>query len=453
MSATSVESYSAPPGPRAPAPVQTALAAFAQVRSLERLRRQFGDAFTIRLSGFGTLVVIADPALIKQTFTAPRDVLYAGERSPLRRVLGPNSLLGIDGARHLQQRKLLLPPFHGDRMRTYEAIVREEAEREFATWPDDRALPTLEPMMRVTLNVILRAVFGAAGDEMRTLQEVLPKLVAVGSRVATLPFLQRDLGPRSPWGRFLRLRATFDQQIDHLIAAARRDPALAERSDVLALLVQATHADGRPMSRDEIADQLLTILVAGHETTAATLAWTVERIRRHPDLLRRLQDEARSGGGDLRGATIREVQRTRPVIGNASRFVIEPFELGPWRLRPGTTIIISALLTQRDPRFYDDPLAFRPERFVGVTPDTYAWLPFGGGVRRCIGAAFAHMEMDVTLQTLLTTFDLQPTSAADERWRFRGVAFAPGDGGRAVVLRRRPGRVPVPSVQAVVPVG
>lgn len=453
MSATSDESYSTPPGPRAPAPIQTALAAVAQVRTLDRLRRRYGDAFTIRLSGFGTIVMIADPALIKQTFTAPRDVLYAGEHSPLRRVLGPNSLLGIDGARHLQQRKLLLPPFHGDRMRTYESIVREEAAREFATWPDDRPLPTLEPMMRITLNVILRGVFGAAGDELRTLREILPELVTVGSRVATLPFLQRDLGPRSPWGRFLRLRAAFDGQIDTLLAAARRDPALTERADVLALLVQATHADGRPMSRDEIADQLLTVLVAGFETTAGSLAWAVERIRRHPELLRRLQDEARAGGGELRGATIREVQRTRPVIGGASRFVIEPFQLGPWRLRPGTTIITSALLTQRDARFYEDPLLFRPERFMGVKPDTYAWLPFGGGVRRCIGAAFAHMEMDVVLQTLLTTFDLQPTSAADERWRFRGVAFAPADGGRAVVLRRRPGRVPVPSVQAVVPVG
>lgn len=446
------ESYSAPPGPRAPAVVQTALAAFAQVRALEGLRRRFGDAFTIRLSTFGELVVIANPELIKQTFTAPRDVLYAGEHSPLRHVLGSNSLLTIDGARHLQQRKLLLPPFHGDRMRTYEAIVREEAEREFATWPDDRSMRTLEPMMRVTLNVILRAVFGADGDRLRTLREVLPELVTVGSRVATLPFLQRDLGPRSPWGRFLHLRGVFDGQVDALLAAARRDPDLEQRSDVLALLVQATHADGHPMSRDEIADQLLTILVAGFETTASTLAWAVERIRRHPALLRQLQDEARSGGGELRGATIREVQRTRPAIGNASRFVIEPFQLGPWRLKPGTTIIVSALLTQRDARFYDDPLAFRPERFVGVTPDTYAWLPFGGGVRRCIGAAFAHMEMDVVLQTLLTTFDLQPTSSGDERWRFRGVAFAPADGGQAVVLHRRRGRVAVPSVQAVVPV-
>lgn len=453
MSATPTESYSAPPGPRMPAPIQTALAVFAQVSALDRLRRRHGDAFTIRLSGLGEIVVVANPELIKQTFTAPRDVLYAGERSPLRHVLGPNSLLTIDGARHLQQRKLLLPPFHGDRMRTYEAIAREETERELATWTEGERLRTLEPMMRITLNVILRAVFGAGGEQLRTLREILPDLVTVGSRVATMTFLQRDLGPRSPWGRFLRLRATFDQQLDLLIDAARRDPDLEQRTDVLSLLVQATHADGRPMSRDEITDQLLTVLVAGFETTASTLAWAVERLGRHPDLLLRLQDEARSGGGELRGATIREVQRSRPAIGAASRFVIEPFELGPWRLRPGTTIFASALLTQRDARFYDDPLQFRPERFLGVTPDTYSWLPFGGGVRRCIGAAFAHMEMDVVLQTLLTTFDLQPTSAPDERWRFRGVAFAPARGGRVVVRRRRSDQRPVPSVDAVVPVG
>ncbi|WP_026912163.1 cytochrome P450 [Patulibacter minatonensis] len=430
--------FSTPPGPTTPPWLQAALAAFVQLRTLRRLHRTYGDAFTVHLMALGKVVVIADPALIKQTFTAPSDVLFAGERSPLRQVLGAESLLTIDGMKHLQQRRLLLPPFHGERMRSYEAIVAEEAGRELGTWPDDRELPTLEPMMRITLNAILRAVFGAAGAELEALRRILPELVTIGSRVATLPFLQRDLGPRSPWGRFRALRAAFDEQVDALIADARGDVALAERSDVLALLVQATHADGRPMSRDELADQLLTLLVAGHETTAATLSWAIERIRRHPDLLARLQTEAREGGRELRDATIREVQRTRPVIGGAARYVMQPFDLGPWRLRPGTTILASAILTQSDGRFYDDPVRFRPERFVGAKPDTYAWLPFGGGIRRCIGASFAHMEMDVVLRTLLCTHDLRPTSAPGERWRFRGVAFAPADGGRAVVRRRHP---------------
>ncbi len=435
-------SYRYPDGPGMPKWAQ-ALAAVRQLSTLRRLHRRYGDAFTIHVPVFGRTVVVADPALIKQTFTAPPDVLYAGERSPLRAVLGDSSLLTIDGARHLQQRRLLLPPFHGKRMQAYEQIVREEALRELEGWPEQREFRTLEPMSRITLNAILRAVFGAEGAELERLRQLLPGFVQLGSRLVAVPFLHRDLGRWSPWGRFLRIRRAFDEQVDALIDTARATPDLERREDVLALLVQARHESGEPMSHAEIADQLLTLLVAGHETTAATLAWAVERLRRHPALLQRLADEARDGGQELREATIREIQRTRPVIQGTSRFVMQPFELGRWRLEPGTTVVVSAVLTHEDPRFYSDPLRFSPDRFLGVKPDTYEWVPFGGGMRRCIGAAFAHMEMDVVLRTMLERYELLPTTEPDEGWRWRGVAFAPARGGRALVKRR-----PLPHDQA-----
>lgn len=442
--------FSYPDGPNSPRGWQSALAVAAQLPTLRRWRKRYGDAFTIDLIGLGRAVVVADPDLIKQTLTARPDVLHSGDRSPLRPILGSSSLLTIDGDHHLRQRRLLLPPFHGQRMQGYERIIEEEARREIDRWPDGEELATLEPMMRITLNAILRAVFGAHGQQLRELQELLPPLVTLGSRMALLRFAQRDLGPWSPWGRFLRMRRAFDVHVDRLVAAARADPQLEQRSDVLSLLVQARHEDGSPMSRDQIADQLLTILAAGHETTASTLAWSVERLRRHPDLLRRLADEVEAGGSTLREATIREIQRIRPAIPMFGRYVVAPFQLGEWRLEPGSMIVLSAVLVHEDARIYEDPLRFRPERFLGTKPDTYRWIPFGGGVRRCIGASFAHMEMDIVLRTVIERLDLVPTAARDERWSYRGVAFVPARGGRAVV-RRRPRPLTATSVTAPTP--
>jgi cytochrome P450 len=427
-----------PPGPdKLPAPLQTALFLGFQTQTAQLLRARYGEVFKIRLSGIGTFVAVSDPELLKTVFTADPKVLHAGDRSPLGAVLGRNSLLAIDEGRHLSQRKLLLPPFHGERMQSYEAIIEDEASREIASWPQDRPFETLEPMMRITLNSILRAVFGARGSELEQLRTLLPKLVGLGSRLALLRFLHHDLGAWSPWGRFLRLRAEFDRHVDELIATARRDPQLEERSDVLSLLVRARHEDGTPMSREEIADQLLTLLAAGHETTAATLAWAVERLRRHPEVLRRLVAEVDAGGREYRDAVIREVQRSRPVITAAGRYAMSDFQLGQWLLPAGTRIIASAYLTQRDARLYPDPERFDPERFLGSKPGTYTWVPFGGGIRRCIGAAFAHMEMDVVLRTMLQQVELATTNAPGEKWKSRGVAFAPARGGRAVVRPRR----------------
>ena len=426
-----------PPGPPLPRFAQAVLGLVAQNRGVDALRRRYGDVFSVRLPVMGRAVVVGDPELVRQIFQADARVLHTGSQSPLRPVLGRHSLITIDEDYHLRQRRLLLPPFHGERMKSYEGIIAEEAAREMATWPADEPFRALEPFSRITLNAIIRAVFGAQEQDADDLRRLLPRLVAHGSRIALLTFLHRDLGPWSPWARFLALRAEFDAIVDRLLAQTRGDDALDERSDVLALLVQARHEDGSPMERDEIADQLLTLLAAGHETTAATLAWAVERLRRHPAVVARLAREIEEGGTELRDATIREIQRVRPTIAGAGRETTEPYALGEWVLPKDTVIMLSARLLHTDPRNYDAPGRFDPDRFLGRKPDTYRWIPFGGGMRRCIGAAFAHMEMNVVLRELLSRFELAPTKERDERWRFRGVAFAPRKGGLAVVRPRR----------------
>lgn len=414
----------------------TLLYAFAGPMAGARTRLRQPGAIQMNIPGFGTGISIRDPALVKQLFTAPADVVHGGDKAPLERTLGKHSSFALDEDAHLRQRRILLPPFHGSRMEGYAAIFEEETLRELATWPLERDLPTLRPMMRITLNAILRTVFGAEDQEFDELRSFLPKWVQLGSYLTSSPWAQHDLGPWSPWGRFKRHRRRFDAAIDRLIADGRADPNLADRNDVLALLLQATYDDGSQITSAELKDQLLSILVAGHETTAASLAWTIERLRRHPDLLRRLREEAEAGGSALREATIRETQRTRPVITGTLRWVHQPFELGEWVLPKGTFVYVDGVAMHNDPALYPEPGRFRPERFLDAKPDTYSWVPFGGGRRRCVGAAFAHLEMDVVLRTLILNVDLVPTSEPDERWMFRGVAFAPSRGGRARIRSR-----------------
>jgi cytochrome P450 len=425
-----------PPGPRVPKPLAGAMALMNRGALMERMGRRYGDTFTLDLPALGRSTVVAHPDLVKKVFTAKPDVLAFGEDSPLGRILGPGSLFSLDGDEHLRERRLLLPPFHGERMKSYVAIIEEETRRELATWPEATPFATLDSFMRITLNAILRAVFGAQGEHQRRLAELLPRAVELGSKLALAPWAQRDLGPWSPGGKFVRYRRAYDEVIDALIDEALADPALDERADVLALLLRAHYDDGSAMSRTQISDELLTLLAAGHETTATTLAWAVERLRRHPALVARLAAEARDGGSALRTATVHEVQRTRPVIVATSRVVVgDRFELDEWVFPRGHRIVVSASMIHADERFFERPKAFDPDRFLERKPDTYTWVPFGGGTRRCIGAAFAQMEMDVVLRILLEDFDLGASEDRGERWRSRGIAAAPADGGIAVVRR------------------
>jgi len=431
-----MDTVTLPDGPSLPRFVQGGMLLVAPLWMMRRMRERYGSAFRVNIPVFGEAIVISDPAEVKQLFKTSPEIADNLDVN-LGMILGPNSFFAISGEAHRRQRKLLVPPFHGRRLRRYEAIVEEEAVREMATWPQGREFATLGPMMRITLNAILRAVFGADGAEAAALRDLLPAMVKLGSRLVALPIPRTDLGRWSPWGRVHGYRREYDTIIDQLMAAARQDPALDERDDVLALMLQSRYDDGSGMSRGEIGDQLLTLLTAGHETTATTLAWAVERLRRHPQVLRRLADEVDADGSQLREATILEVQRVRPVIDGTVRQVHAPsLQLGRWTLPKGQVVLVSIYLIHCDEALFPNPRRFDPDRFVGSRPDTYQWIPFGGGARRCIGAAFAQMEMNVVLRTLLRDFTLEPTSERGERWHSRGVAYCPAKDGRAVVHRR-----------------
>jgi cytochrome P450 family 138 len=430
------DEFRLPEGPRSPRFVNGLLVLFAQRWWTRRLQRRYGDACTLNLPVIGTTVVVSRPDLVKTVYTAKPTVLHGG-KNPLGSLLGPGSLFSMDEERHLEERRLLLPPFHGDRMRAYEGLIEEETLRAMRMWPDGKPFPTISTFKKITLRVILRAVFGARGAELADLEELLPRLTAIGQRLVTAPILRRDFGAWSPGQRYGTMRRRYDEAVGGLIDGHLADPELEYRIDILALMLAPLRESGQEINRDEIADELLTLLVAGHETTASSLAWTVERLRRHPDLLRRLEREAGGDDSTLRTATILEIHRARPVIRTVGRLVMKPFQLGEWRLPPGIRVVTDASALHDDDRFHADAGSFDPDRYVGRKPDTYSWIPFGGGVRRCLGAAFAQLEMEVVIRTMLRHFELRTTDEPGERESFRGVAFAPRDGGVAVVKRRR----------------
>ena len=358
-----------PPGPRVPQAIQGAAALANRSKALEMLRRRYGSAFTVNVPIFGRLVVLSDPDHIRELFRAGPDVADTIDSS-LGRVMGPNSLFALTGERFRAHRKLLTPPFHGRRLAAYEAIVEDEALREFATWPHDRSFPTMPSMTRITLNVMLRAVVGADGEELARLREMLPPAIRLGSKLVLMPVPQWDWGRVSPYGRFLQYRREFDAIVDRLIDKARADPDLETRDDVLALMLQSRYDDGSPMTRAEISDELMTFLAAGHETTATTLAWIVERIQRHPALLDRVVTDIDNGSDELLNATILEVQRTRPAIDSTFRMVKSPtMQIGPWTLPQGQTIVASIGLLHSDEAVFGDARRFDPDRFLTRAPN------------------------------------------------------------------------------------
>ena len=382
-------------------------------------------------------MVVASPQLAKQVFTASPEVL--GNIQPnLSRLLGSGSVFALDGDDHRQRRRLLAPPFHGKSIKNYETIIEEETLREIAEWPEGTTFATLPSTMRITLNAILRAVFGAEGAELDELRRILPPWVTLGSRMATLPKPSRTYGRYSPWGRLAECRRRYDVILDKLIDAERADPNFEHRTDVLALMLRSTYEDGSAMSRKDIGDELLTLLAAGHETTASTLGWAFERLSRHPDVLDRAGRRGRharqraTAGDDPRGAAKPNGHRCRRparLCAGLSNSANGPFPAG-------TSIIVSISRLHADPELFPDPDRFDPQRFVGAKPPSFAWIPFGGGARRCVGAVFANMEMDVVLRTVLRHFTIETTTAPGEKYHSRGVAYTPKDGGKIAVHRR-----------------
>ena len=442
MATATSEPVRLPPGPGLPSLIQGVAVLTARYGAVAALGRRYGSTFTLKLPVFGETVVISDPVLVKDLFSTSRELVGRPQNNLGGDVLGPGSIFNLEGDELLARRKLLLPPFSGKNMRSYEQITEQEVLREMQSWPEGVEFETLDPMMRITLNTILRAVFGAKGDELDELRVVIPAAVEFGSKIALLPsVVRKDLGPWSPGGRFAQYRRRMDDICNSLIADARSDPDFAERGDVLSLLLQARYEDGEALPDSYIVDELLTMLVAGHETTSTQLAWTIERIRRHPDLLVRLTEEVDAGGSELMHATIAESQRTRPVLTAALRRARTRIRLGEWVIPEGDTILASTQLAMSAEESFPHPEKFDPDRFVGNPPNPFAWIPFGGGMMRCIGASFATMEMAVTLRTILREFRLEPTDEPDEKPRSRGVTVTPGRGGRAV-LRRRTDRAP-----------
>src|SRR6478752_6919268 len=386
-----------PPALRVPKALQGfAFAGFRRLMVTKAYKRN-GRVIELNLPFFGKTVLVSDPTLIRTVFMASTDDL-TNVKPNLSRIFGPGSVFALDGKEHRDRRKLLAPPFHGQSIKNYEKVIEEETLRESANWPEGKEFRTLEPMNRITLNVILRTVFGADGAELDYLRKIIPPWAKLGSRMATLPEPPYTLGRYSPWGRLAEFRRNFDRSVFTLIDKANADPHLDDRTDVLALLLRSRYEDGSAMSRQDISDELLTLLGAGHETTASTLGWAFERLRRHPDVVAKLVKENDEGGNEFRQATMVELQRNRTVIDAAGRHVQAPhFDLGDWRIPHGYTVIIAIGNVHADADAFPDPERFDPYRFVGTRTPT-AWVPFGGGTRRCIGAAFANVEMDVVLR-------------------------------------------------------
>ena len=433
-----------PPGPGGPPALIFANFLLRPGGFLEGARDRYGTPFTVRLSSRRTVVMTDDPATIKQVFTSDPTKLLAGVGNEvLRPLLGPRSVLTLDEPEHMRQRKLLLPPFHGERMRLYEEVARTAAARELDRWPVGEPFAVQRSMQAITLEVIMRAVFGVRDDSARLeqiatpLRRLLDSLGDTGRLfVLQLASSKRD-GALSPWRRFRRdLLHPADAVLHEEIAAHRADAATAERDDILSLLLSARDADGRGLTDSELRDELVTLLLAGHETTATALSWTLERLVRHPSVLTRLTAEVRSGeGDDYLDAVIRESLRLRPVVPAVARYLTEPTELGGRVLPAGVHIAPSIYLTHRNPEVYDDPDRFFPERFLQRPPATYEWIPFGGGTRRCLGASFALFEMKIVLEEVLRRFDLATEAGPAERIARRAITFSPRDGGRVRVTR------------------
>ena len=422
------------PGPRLPGLAQTLLGVMLPLEARLQVRRRYGSVFRTDDAIAGELFHIADRDLIEQMFRwKPADYTVAEPREPMAPVTGPSSILLLDGARHMRMRKLMLPPFHGEAIAHFADGIREVTNREIDTWRQGQVVRTRTVAQRITMEVIIRAVFGIRDPErIAQLQRVLPRLSSPS------PFLllaQHDLGPRSPWGRFVRLRDHVDRLLFEEIDRRRADPDRDERSDILTLLLSVRDEAGEPLTDRELRDELITILLAGHETTATSIGWAFERLLRTPAALERLTAEVQAGDGEeYLDAVVKETLRVRPVVPEVFRSPARPTELGGYHFAPGTQLAASILLVQLDSELYPpDPEAFRPGRFLDGAPEPYTWIPFGGGVRRCLGAAFATLEMKIVIATILSRARLRASRARPERARFRGVTMLPSRGGEAVV--------------------
>ncbi|HWX44248.1 MAG TPA: cytochrome P450 [Solirubrobacteraceae bacterium] len=430
-----------PAGPRWPMLGQTLAQMFVPTWMMDRCAARYGDTFTLTLPpGRTKYVFISDPEAVKALFSAaPEMVVSATSNLPPARVFGPASLFTLNGPEHIRQRRLLLPPFHGERMRKYGDVIVEATRRDMATWPLGRPMRMLERTRAITLEVILRAVFGVEGEQIGALRSAIERLFVSMStgRLLLVGLSRAPAGP--PKGAIGRAQRHLDEVIYAEIAHRRTQADLEEREDILSLLLQAHDEEGQPMTDGELRDELVTLLLAGYETTAAAVAWAIERLTRHPHELARLVAEIAAGQGErYMLAVIHETLRVRPVVPVVIRVLREPMRVGDRELPRGTGVGTSIYLTNRNPRTYEAPGEFRPERFLDSQPETFSWIPFGGGIRRCIGASFATHEMKSMLSTVLG--ELHPSLPRHGGRLFRtgewnrrnALLLAPAGGARVV---------------------
>jgi cytochrome P450 len=426
-----------PPGSSAPAWAQALRYTRDPLGFTVVAQRRYGDVFSVRFPFFGRIFYVASPALAKQVFSGSPAVFHAGEANAtvLEPALGPSSVLTLDDEPHMRARKLLLPPFHGDRVRVYGELMVGATRREMERWPVGEPFALRPHMQRITLSVILRAVFGISEEaRIDRATTLVDRFTARVSPITRFPMLRRDLGPGSPWRRFAAARAALDAFIFEEIGL-RRAEAREERDDVLSLLLRARHDNGSPLSDTELRDELITVIGAGHETTATALAWAFERLLRTPAALRRLQESVAAGETDYLDATVRETLRSRPVLIDVARKLTAPATIGGYELAAGSFVVPAIAAIHHREDLYPEPYEFRPERFLDEGAENYAWIPFGGGIRRCVGAAFAEQEMRVVLREIVGRARLRAPDPEPERGIVRHITLAPAKDTVAVLQR------------------
>jgi cytochrome P450 len=437
-----------PPGPRAPAVVNTARLVQRPMQSLLGWHERYGDVFTVPLLVFGVGVYVCDPDAIRGLLTGDQSDLHAGEaNAPLAPVLGDTSVLILDGAEHLRHRRLLLPPFQGSAVQSFRTVIRDVAEAEVSRWRVGEQFAVRDRMRALTFEVIVRAVFGVTEPaRIERLGQVLVSLLNMTPIFLLPDVLRRDLGAWSPWGRFQRRLRAADMLLYEEIARRRTDPALEGRTDVLSLLLRARDEDGQPLSDRELRDELMTMLLAGHETTSTGLAFAFDLLPRNPRVLTRLRDELHGGEDAYLDAVVTETLRLRPVIDGNERTLTKPRTIGGWDLPAGIRVYAAIAVVHHREDLYPEPDEFRPERFLEGKVESYAWLPFGGGIRRCIGAALAQAEMAEVIRAVVTRVDLQPTRPEADPIVMRGVTLVPRHGTHVTVKQlAAPPTTPAPA--------
>jgi cytochrome P450 family 135 len=439
-----------PPAPRMPRQLQALRFSLRQLPLLFRMRRQLGETFALRFPPRGDLrderiTFVSHPDHVRSLFTHPELAISTVGDSPLRPIVGPNSVLTAVGPRHMRQRKLLLPPFHGEAVERYTAMIAAVVEREIDRWPVGEPFPLAPRMQAVTLDVIMSGIFGVEGT-------TAPGTPAAGLREAILRFGKvsaqpigqlaelMNVGSREPVGLVKRLLAQLDAQV-YAVIAERRAEGATERTDILSLLLATRDEEGTPLTDVELRDELLSLVLAGHETTANSLAWAFERLLRTPHAYDRLREVVRGADEEAAAAyveaVIHEAMRSRPVVPITGRRVSVPWQLGEHRLPANSAFLISIALLHHRPDVYPDPFAFRPERFLGVKPGTYTWVPFGGGIRRCLGATLAMAEIRVVLRAIARRTDMLAPDPEPERVVHRNVTMIPAHGARVKLVARR----------------